>query len=368
MKQASSTRRAAYGVLLVALTVVLTLPVQAQILRRPVLEYCTGTWCQYCPCGHSIIENTILPNIPDAIIIGYHGPANTSSEPFSFFPGNSIITALGFSAYPTGIVDRVSGIIDRGSWYAFMNSRWNIWSSVRISITKLYDDGTRTLSATVSVTPGTQLTGMYKINLILLEDSLFYPQTGNSGCPGASVYRHDHVVREMINGYLGQDLNTGSPWPSGQTISTVLNYTVPSTFLPRQCKLVAVVYKVGSPLSSAAEIQQAEQWDVPGTISSVEGTLTVPTSFAVSQNYPNPFNPSTNIDYAVSKPSFVSVKVYNLLGQEVRRLVSEEKGVGVYQATWDGKDNVGTEVPSGMYLYKMVAGSFSETKKMMFMK
>lgn len=94
----------------------------------------------------------------------------------------------------------------------------------------------------------------------------------------------------------------------------------------------------------------------------------LPTSFAVSQNYPNPFNPTTTIDYAVSKQSFVSLKVYNLLGQEVKTLVAEEKSVGLHKAQWDGVDNAGVAVPSGMYLYKMVAGSFSETKKMMFLK
>ena len=53
----------------------------AQTQRNPVLEYCTGTWCVFCPQGHAIIENDILPNIPNAIIIGYHGPAN-GSDPF----------------------------------------------------------------------------------------------------------------------------------------------------------------------------------------------------------------------------------------------------------------------------------------------
>ena len=86
------------AVLIVSALLVLT-PAQAQLLRNPVLEYCTGTWCQWCPCGEDIIENTILPNIPNSIIIGYHGPANTSNEPFSFFSGNSIIGALGFSAW-----------------------------------------------------------------------------------------------------------------------------------------------------------------------------------------------------------------------------------------------------------------------------
>jgi len=58
--------------------------------------------------------------------------------------------------------------------------------------------------------------------------------------------------------------------------------------------------------------------------------------FAISQNYPNPFNPSTAIDYAVSQQSFVSLKIYNLLGQEVKTLVSDQKAVGVYKAEWEG--------------------------------
>ena len=94
----------------------------------------------------------------------------------------------------------------------------------------------------------------------------------------------------------------------------------------------------------------------------------IPTEFSLLQNFPNPFNPTTSFDYSVSRQSFVSIKIYDLLGQEVRTLVSDEKSVGVHKAEWDGKDNVGREVPSGMYLYQMIAGNFSETKKMMLLK
>jgi hypothetical protein len=127
------------------------------------------------------------------------------------------------------------------------------------------------------------------------------------------------------------------------------------------------VYKVNTPLS-AGEIQQAEQWDVPGTVLSTPEPNAVPTVFTLSQNYPNPFNPTTTIDYAVSKQSFVTIKVYNLLGQEVRTLISGDEGVGVYKANWDGKDNSGVDVPSGVYLYKMTAGSFTDVKRMMLLK
>jgi len=81
--------------LTVFLFALLTLSAQTQ--RNPVLEYCTGTWCQWCPCGHTIISENILRTYPNAIIIGYHGPAN-GSDPYSSFYGNQILTALGLSS------------------------------------------------------------------------------------------------------------------------------------------------------------------------------------------------------------------------------------------------------------------------------
>jgi hypothetical protein len=86
-------------------------------------------------------------------------------------------------------------------------------------------------------------------------------------------------------------------------------------------------------------------------------------SFALSQNYPNPFNPSTTIKYDLPERSFVTLKVYDVLGNEIETLVSEEKPLGRYEVDFNA-----TELPSGIYFYKLQAGSFVETKKMVFMK
>ncbi|MFH1213550.1 MAG: choice-of-anchor D domain-containing protein [Candidatus Neomarinimicrobiota bacterium] len=94
-----------------------------------------------------------------------------------------------------------------------------------------------------------------------------------------------------------------------------------------------------------------------------------PQQFALSQNYPNPFNPLTNIRYEIPKISRVSLIVYNTLGQKIRTLVdSEEKYPGYYQAIWNGTNDSGKQVASGIYWYVMRAGEFSQTKKMLFMK
>jgi len=85
----------------------------------------------------------------------------------------------------------------------------------------------------------------------------------------------------------------------------------------------------------------------------------VPAAFSLRQNYPNPFNPSTSITYALPRESYVELKVYDVLGRRVATLVNESKGAGEYTVQWDARN-----VPGGVYFCRLVAGSFTETRKM----
>ncbi len=89
----------------------------------------------------------------------------------------------------------------------------------------------------------------------------------------------------------------------------------------------------------------------------------VPNSFILNQNYPNPFNPSTKISYSIPLLSKVQIKVYDILGNEVETLVNEEKSVGSYDVIWNAKD-----LASGIYFYRINAGDFIQTKKMILLK
>ncbi|MBN1155071.1 T9SS type A sorting domain-containing protein [candidate division KSB1 bacterium] len=94
----------------------------------------------------------------------------------------------------------------------------------------------------------------------------------------------------------------------------------------------------------------------------------LPTEFALRQNYPNPFNPTTEIVYDLPKNVNVELTVYNSLGQKIAVIVNEKQDAGTYQATWDGLDLYGNSVTSGVYFYRINAGEFQATKKMMFIK
>lgn len=94
----------------------------------------------------------------------------------------------------------------------------------------------------------------------------------------------------------------------------------------------------------------------------------VPDKFSLSQNYPNPFNPATNIKFSVPQKAFVTISIYNILGEEITKLVNEEFLPGTYETTWDASN-----YPSGVYYYKLTISSeqvtkYTETKKMVLIK
>ena len=96
---------------------------------------------------------------------------------------------------------------------------------------------------------------------------------------------------------------------------------------------------------------------------------TTPTEFALLQNFPNPFNPETTIGYELAESADVTLQIYNVVGQVVRTLMaSESQSVGRYQVRWDGMDDRGMPVSSGIYFYQLSAGKFQDVRKLMLLK
>ena len=96
---------------------------------------------------------------------------------------------------------------------------------------------------------------------------------------------------------------------------------------------------------------------------------TTPTEFALLQNFPNPFNPDTTIGYELAESADVTLQIYNVVGQVVRTLMAaESQSVGRYQVRWDGMDDRGMPVSSGIYFYQISAGKFQDVRKLMLLK
>ncbi|MBI2429620.1 MAG: T9SS type A sorting domain-containing protein [Ignavibacteriales bacterium] len=98
------------------------------------------------------------------------------------------------------------------------------------------------------------------------------------------------------------------------------------------------------------------------------GLVDVPTSYELLQNYPNPFNPATTINYRLPVSGYVELKVYDISGREVITLISEVQTAGEHKITWNATNDYGVKVSSGVYLYRLTAGSFTQIKKMVLLK
>jgi pullulanase/glycogen debranching enzyme len=105
-----------------------------------------------------------------------------------------------------------------------------------------------------------------------------------------------------------------------------------------------------------------------GIPTSVNENNSIPQDYKLDQNYPNPFNPSTTINYQLTSLSNVKIKIFDILGREVVTLVNTQKPAGKYKVIWNGTDNSGNKVTSGIYFYTIQTGNFTASKKMVLLK
>lgn len=129
----------------------------------------------------------------------------------------------------------------------------------------------------------------------------------------------------------------------------------------------------GPPLSTDFQILDGVLVDLTGSIDAINnieiGNLKpVPTDYSLDQNLPNPFNPSTTIKYQLPNSGDISLVIYNLLGQQIRTLVKESMDAGFHSVVWDGKNELGHQVASGVYIYRLHTGDFSTARRMMLLK
>ena len=100
----------------------------------------------------------------------------------------------------------------------------------------------------------------------------------------------------------------------------------------------------------------------------IEDANNLPTDYNLGQNYPNPFNPNTTFNFALPNQSKVNIDIFNVLGQKIKTLADGEFEAGKYSVNWDGTDDNGSSAATGVYFYRMNAGDFQDTKKLMLLK
>jgi hypothetical protein len=101
---------------------------------------------------------------------------------------------------------------------------------------------------------------------------------------------------------------------------------------------------------------------------SLNNNIVIPDQYMVYQNYPNPFNPVTTLRYGLPENSLVNITVYNLLGKQIKTLINKTQDAGYKSITWDATNDYGKPVSAGIYLYRIQAGKYISTKKIVLLK
>ncbi|MFQ5652230.1 MAG: T9SS type A sorting domain-containing protein [bacterium] len=201
-------------------------------------------------------------------------------------------------------------------------------------------------------------------------DRNYYGIAALSGASGAALQSRGFPTGADVFKFISSLDNPGpNPVSSNADYRSFIG-SGPFDIPPGGAIKVGFAWAAGTDLQDLqAKADAAQQlWDTVVTVEELRAA-TIPSQFALAQNYPNPFNPTTNITYDLPKDSEVTLQVFNVLGQKVRNLVFQQKQqAGSYTVQWDGKDEVGRSVASGLYFYSIKAGDFIKSQKMTLLK
>jgi len=182
---------------------------------------------------------------------------------------------------------------------------------------------------------------------------------------GSQIFQSTYSIDVLVDAYGTMTLPGGASFEAlrERYVETDgVNTSVDYNFISKSGAQVNL-YAIGSnpPVSGVIDVD-GYSWNLQ-IVSSVEQLNILPEDFSLSQNYPNPFNPSTKIEYSIPEASFVQLKVYDILGNEVAELVNEEQSAGSYRTDFNG-----ASLASGLYIAKFQAGNYSNTIKMSLLK
>lgn len=164
-------------------------------------------------------------------------------------------------------------------------------------------------------------------------------------------------------------LQVFSGWVDGEYRVGLIDLTGKTTLPAGTHDLLTISYEGdGELVLKSAIVVDSDAEEMATTISSAKVQSVLPTEFALAQNRPNPFNPSTEISFSLPKPAEVTLVIYNVLGENVVTLAEGLRAAGTHAVMWDGRDKNGRAVASGVYFYRLDAGEFSATRKMLLLK
>jgi hypothetical protein len=330
--------------------------------RKVVAELFTNVFCSTClPQKVAFFVNWLpaYAQLDRVLVIAYHASYPYAGDPYytaNPAPVDARSTYYTNSSTPTMRVDGdINAANSATTWITAINSEMSVASPIAIALSGSRSGNTLSITARITAEQAVNSTNL-RVQFVVVEDSLIHPQAGQP-------FIHDGVHRAMVPDASGSAITISQ----GQTITVPRTITLASGWNSARTRVLVFVQD-----NTTKRIHNAEHVTV-GTLTAVSTSSEQPSAFSLEQNFPNPFNPSTNIRFSIpvgtghpDKPGQAAqslLRVYDVLGREVATLVNEQLQPGTYTVQFDA-----TNLSSGVYYYRLEAGSFSATRKLVLVQ
>ena len=329
----------------------------SQAQKRVLIEDFTSSTCPPCASLNPSFHAWIEAHRSTISIVSFHMNWPSPGNDPMFMVNQTENTArrnyYGVNSIPEIIMEGtktfIGTISGMDTWYGVYLAQ-STPVGIGITDTRFATDSIRT---NVRVNNFTNLpTGVYTLKVFVLEHALYYPP-GSSGCTNGETDFPD-VFRKALTNISGNLVSTNAGIQDFE-----FRFKRDPSWTDANVFTIAFVQNEGDKTSMNTV---SSNFPTPVGIEPPYSNQ-VPSDYALNQNYPNPFNPTTNIKFNLPKSGEVTLKIYDILGNEVKTIVEGVQPAGVYNMTVDG-----TNLASGIYFYTLKAGNFVETKKMSLIK
>ncbi len=336
--------------------------------KKVIVEEATGAWCGYCPDGAVNLQSLMGSN-PNVIGVAIH-----DNDQMAFADGNTVNAAY-ISGFPSGLVDRFkfegedAVELDRGQWAAKATERQQMPTPVKITGTNTYDAGSRLLTVNLTARFYASISGDYRFNCYVVEDSCSGTGTGwnqsnyyntTAGHPMNGLgnpivgYQHRHVLRNMLGGSWGTATSIPATIVANTDYTKTFTFTLPAGYNPARILVVGLVQKY-SANESDREILNADEMFLNGGTGIAENS-----AIAQLNVYPNPASGSSTMSIVLKQASELSVSVMNIVGETVRTQNFGTVEAGSFNTTLDLSN-----LTKGVYMVKINAGNQTSFQKVM---
>lgn len=320
-----------------------------EVAKKVVWESFTNTSCGPCAGANPTHEKVISANIDKVIPVFLHVSWPSNQDPF-YVPISSLLNArtqyYGIQGVPSVVLNgkQSSATGDETGLTTAVSQEAEQFSALKMTLSDNLSGNTWNCTVNIEVLGGVS-PGNYKLHVGVTESDLSF------NAPNGEKH-FNWVLRNMYPSETGTALTL----TEGATITKNIACDLDASWKKDKLEIFAFIQN-----DDTKEILQAEKivsyTDINDEISDL------PEVYSLSQNYPNPFNPSTVIKYDLVETSKVKLVIYDILGRKVKTLVDKTQDAGSYKVNFDAKG-----IASGVYFYKIVAGEFSDIKKMLFIK